>query len=217
MKDTYCPKCRTHLILTDSIENSKFIKCSSCKISFENPHHIKPKKSPLITIKKLQVIGLKPVYFLLLFVLIIVAINISKKHTENKYEIFHATNIVKMTREGGVYYVPIYVNGVLMRFIFDTGASSISISLKEALLLIKTGKLTKNDIIGSERYQDATGGISIGTVIILRQIQIGNKTLYNVEASVVDNFNAPLLLGQSALAKFGKISIDYNNNEIKFE
>lgn len=43
MKDTYCPKCRTHLILTDSIENSKFIKCSSCKISFENPHHIKLK------------------------------------------------------------------------------------------------------------------------------------------------------------------------------
>jgi aspartyl protease family protein len=38
-----------------------------------------------------------------------------------------------------------------------------------------------------------------------------------VQASVVHNLQAPLLLGQSALNKFGKISIDYNNGEITFE
>lgn len=38
MKTTFCPKCSTYLILTDNLENSKRIKCSNCKITFENPH-----------------------------------------------------------------------------------------------------------------------------------------------------------------------------------
>ena len=38
---TFCPKCRTHLILSDELENSKSIKCPTCNISFENPHYIK--------------------------------------------------------------------------------------------------------------------------------------------------------------------------------
>ena len=40
--------------------------------------------------------------------------------------------------------------------------------------------------------------------------------LHNVEANVVDNIQAPLLLGQTALSKFGKVTIDYNNNTIEF-
>ena len=51
----------------------------------------------------------------------------------------------------------------------------------------------------------------------LKTVEIGNRTLYNVQASIVHNMQAPLLLGQSALNKFGKISIDYNKNEITFE
>lgn len=56
-----------------------------------------------------------------------------------------------------------------------------------------------------------------GTVINLRTVQIGNKILTNVKAAVVHNGEAPLLLGQSALAQFGKVSIDYKRNEITFE
>lgn len=40
---------------------------------------------------------------------------------------------------------------------------------------------------------------------------------YDVEASVVHNLEAPLLLGQSALSKFGKLTIDYNENKIVFD
>ncbi len=48
-------------------------------------------------------------------------------------------------------------------------------------------------------------------------INIGIKVLNDVEASIVHNNSAPLLFGQSALAKFGKVSIDYDRNEITFE
>ena len=100
--------------------------------------------------------------------------------------------VVKMEKQNGVYIVPIEVNGVLMSFIFDTGASSLCISSTEANFLYKQGKLTDDDILGSERFMDATGTISVGTKIILKTVKIGNKTIGNVEATVIDNSNAPL-------------------------
>ena len=125
--------------------------------------------------------------------------------------------IVKMVQIGGVYQIPVDVNGVRMSFIFDTGASNISISTTEAMFLAKQGLLSKEDIIGSQKYMDANGDISEGTVINLKTIKIGDRVLNNIEAGVVDNLNAPLLFGQSALSKFGKISIDNKRGEITFE
>jgi aspartyl protease family protein len=125
--------------------------------------------------------------------------------------------LVKMKNQHGVYYVPCRINGHEMEFIFDTGASDITISLTEALFLFTQGKLTEDDFIGIQQYQIADGSIREGTIVVLRTVEIGSRQLKNVRASIVHNMVAPLLLGQSALAKFGKISIDYNNNEITFE
>jgi aspartyl protease family protein len=38
-----------------------------------------------------------------------------------------------------------------------------------------------------------------------------------IDALIVPNNKAPLLLGQTALAKFGKISIDYERGIITFD
>lgn len=129
----------------------------------------------------------------------------------------HASNVVQMRKESGIYLVPTKINGVSMEFIFDTGASNISISETEALFLLKQGKLQEEDFIGKQNFIDANGDISEGTIVNLKTVEIGNRTLNNVQASIVNNLKAPLLLGQSALSQFGKISIDYNKNEIKFE
>lgn len=123
---------------------------------------------------------------------------------------------VSMRKEGGVYLVPITVNGLNLDFIFDTGASSISLSSAEAMVMLRQGQITRDDIIGQQQFQNATGGVSVGTIVLLRTVQIGDITLENVEASIVDNIQAPLLLGQTALAKFGKVTIDYNHNTIEF-
>ena len=123
---------------------------------------------------------------------------------------------VNMRKEGGVYHVPVTVNGLNLDFVFDTGASSISLSAAEATVMARQGKITEDDIVGQAQFSDANGDISVGTVVTLRTVQIGDITLHNVEASVVDNIQAPLLFGQSALAKFGKVTIDYNKNTIEF-
>lgn len=123
---------------------------------------------------------------------------------------------VRMEKVGGVYLVPIKVNGLDLKFIFDTGASSICLSSAEAVVMLRQGQITQDDFVGQQQFQDAIGGISVGTIIRLHTVEIGGITLRNVEANVVDNIQAPLLFGQTALNKFGKVTIDYNNNIIEF-
>lgn len=119
-----------------------------------------------------------------------------------------------MEKVGGVYQVPLLINGVKMFFIFDTGASSIAISETEALFLYKQGKLKDEDILGKQNFIDANGDISEGTLINLRKVEIGDRVLRNVQASITHNLNAPLLFGQSALERFGRIEIDNKNGKL---
>lgn len=121
---------------------------------------------------------------------------------------------IKMTKEGGVYTIPCVVNGLRLKFIFDTGASDVSISLTEAIFMIKNGYLSENDIQGSTYHQIANGDIVEGTTINIRELKIGNKVLYNIRASVVHSLSSPLLLGQTALSKIGKFSFDYSSNTL---
>lgn len=122
--------------------------------------------------------------------------------------------IIHMQKDGGVFTIPCSLNGVGLKFIFDTGASDVSISLTEANFLFKNGYLTNNDIIGKAKYSDATGNISVGTIINIRKLEFQGLIIYNIKASIVHQLNAPLLLGQSAMAKLGKFQFDPNNGTL---
>lgn len=113
-----------------------------------------------------------------------------------------------MEKTGGVYSIPCKVNGITLKFIFDTGASDVSISLTEAMFMLKNGYLNKEDVGEQVYYQLANGDVSKGTKILLRKIEFGGLSLYNVSASIVHESTSPLLLGQSAISKLGKIQLD---------
>ena len=114
----------------------------------------------------------------------------------------------------GVYEVACTINNLPLKFIFDTGASSVSISSVEASFMLKNGYLKEEDIKGKEYFSTATGEIHEGTIIRLREIKIGDAVLKNVDASVAHNQQAPLLLGQSVLERFGTITIDNINSKL---
>ena len=80
--------------------------------------------------------------------------------------------------------------------------------------VLKNGYLSEKDVKGKKYYQIANGEISAGTVITLREVKIGDAVLRNVDASVVKSQKAPLLLGQSAMERFGTITIDNINNKL---
>ncbi len=118
--------------------------------------------------------------------------------------------IIEMENDGGVYKVPCKINGQKYKLIFDTGASSVSISSSVANIMLENGFLSKSDIIGGGQTRIADGKIIDHTRIVLRTIEIGGRVLNNIEAIVMPNSSAPLLLGQSAIRKLGKISITGN-------
>lgn len=122
---------------------------------------------------------------------------------------------ISFTKEGGVCKVKCVINGLPLHFIFDTGATDVSISSVEATFMAKNDFLSSSDIIGKQNYQTADGNITEGTVINLKDVKLGSLHLNNIKASVVRNQVAPLLLGQSVLSKLGKIEIDNTKNVLR--
>ena len=53
-----------------------------------------------------------------------------------------------------------------------------------------------------------------GAVVRIKEVKVGDCILKNIEASVIKNQKAPLLLGQSVLERFGSITIDNQNNKL---
>lgn len=132
---------------------------------------------------------------------------------ESEYE--QKSEEIPFTQEGGFCKVKCSVNNLPLHFVFDTGASDVSMSSVEANFMLKNGYLSHSDIIGTQSYLTADGNISEGTIVNLRDVKFGDLHLRGVKASIVNNQSAPLLLGQSVLSKLGNIEIDNNNKVLR--
>ena len=140
---------------------------------------------------------------------------ISSDQIEPTIEGEEKTVEVPFTKDGGVCKVKCQINGLPLHFIFDTGASDVSISSVEATFMLKNDYLKPSDITGKQNYMNANGDITEGTVINLRKVNFGGLELTNIKASVVKNQSAPLLLGQSVLIRLGRIEIDNASKVLK--
>lgn len=142
-----------------------------------------------------------------------------KNEVKNKSQIeiaYKQKNIeIPFIKDGNVLSVKCKINNLPLYFIFDTGATDISLSDVEAAFMIKNNYISEKDIIGRQQYLTADGSIIEGTVINLKKIELGELELNNIKASVVKNQKAPLLLGQSVFNKMGKFEIDNERMKIK--
>lgn len=115
---------------------------------------------------------------------------------------------ITMEKKGDVFYIPGKINNLPLKFIFDTGASNVYISLTEALFMLKNGYLSDSDFGNTSYAQIANGAIVENTEVLLKEIEIGPVKINNVKAMVSNTLEAPLLLGQSAIQKLGPIQLD---------
>ena len=115
-----------------------------------------------------------------------------------------------MQNRGGVYFLPCKVNGHSNEFIFDTGATNVCLSKKFLDKLISSGAMSPSDKIGSGSSQVADGRYIKHDLYNIRSLTIGTRSIKNVRAIVINEQNAPLLLGQTAIQRLGKIQIDNN-------
>jgi clan AA aspartic protease (TIGR02281 family) len=114
----------------------------------------------------------------------------------------------------GTYEIASKVNGLPLNMMFDTGAADITISQTEVDFMLKNGFLSERDYVGKAFYTLANGASEELRTIILRRVEIGGVVLKNVLAGIVDNREAGMLIGQSAMQNFGTITIDNKKQEI---
>lgn len=126
---------------------------------------------------------------------------------------------VSYTEQSNLKIVQVLINDRINKeMIFDTGASYTQITLKEANYLYSEKVLTNDDILGSEKFGDANGNITVNMVVNLRKLVLGGKLIItNVKATVVENADAPLLLGQTVLKELPQYTVDNENKVIKFK
>ena len=115
--------------------------------------------------------------------------------------------VVQMVEDKGVYKIPCEINGLKVKMVFDTGAAAVTISQSFAEMMLDNNYLSISDFIGTSKSMVADGRIVDHAELILNSLKIDDIEINDVKAIVVNSQNAPLLLGQTAIQKFGDISI----------
>ena len=106
--------------------------------------------------------------------------------------------------------VPCEVNGLKLNFVFDTGAAAVSLSSSVADFMLNNGYLKNEDIFDKVVMRQADGSTYSSYQVKLRTIKIGGFVLHDVIGVITPHQDAPLLLGQSAIQKLGKVSMKGN-------
>jgi hypothetical protein len=128
-----------------------------------------------------------------------------------------ARTTAQFQRRGGVFVLPAVLNGSSESyFVVDSGAANVQIPQEVADELMRKGTLSQADFLGERGFVVADGRRLQQKMIRLRSIQVGNRSMENVLASV----GAPrsqALLGQSVLRRLNWWKIDNVKNAIELE
>lgn len=103
--------------------------------------------------------------------------------------------------EGGHFYANAEVNGQLVRFVIDTGASSVALTVDDARRIgipFSTGEFS---VIGS----GASGPVR-GKQIILDKVSLDGKDVVKVRGAVLEGLGISLL-GQSYLSRISAVEM----------
>ena len=115
-------------------------------------------------------------------------------------------------KEGGSYTVEMEIDGVKGEWVFDTGAELITIGKTMFARLIEEG-VEYTDLKRTIKTF-GVGGESLGRMIILNKIKIGDYILNNIKVKV-SNDNNYSLLGTAFLNKFKNIEWNMKKNQLK--
>lgn len=105
----------------------------------------------------------------------------------------------------GHFYTEVFINGVKIKFLIDTGASDVALTANDAIKL----RYDLSKLKYTRAYSTANGVVSAAP-ITLEKLQIGSKILYNIPAHISSNTKELdiSLFGMAAISKFKSFKID---------
>ena len=104
--------------------------------------------------------------------------------------------------ENGHFYVDAQVNGQLVHFVVDTGASNVALTKADAQHVGLPFSAEQFTIIG----RGASGDV-YGQQVKIGRVAIGQKEAFDVDGAVLDDGLDVSLLGQSFLSRIGSVTI----------
>ena len=116
----------------------------------------------------------------------------------------------------GYFNFIVNVDGYKEPFTYSQNAD-FCVSESRALQLLKDGRLTADDFKGDVENILSTEGIKDGSIVVIKEVRIAGRSLYNVECKVVSKMIEQWVIGQKDLKKLGNFEFDTKEKKLKFK
>lgn len=113
---------------------------------------------------------------------------------------WHESSALTLRRDSsGQFHVTAQVNGEAVRFLVDTGADMVALTVEEADALgLPYGEM--------EPIMQTAAGVGYGARVMIDEIEVAGSVLRDVEAVVAQDLPVNLL-GQSVLGQLGEVEL----------
>ena len=108
------------------------------------------------------------------------------------------------------------VDGYNEPFVFSQNAD-FCVSENRALELLKDGRITADDFKGDVDKILTTGGIKDGSIVVIKEVRIAGRSLYNVDCKVVSKMIEQWVIGQKNMKQLGNFEFDTKDKKLKFK
>jgi len=137
--------------------------------------------------------------------------------SRNQRDQARARSMAPFQRVGGVFVLSTLLNGGTQTYVIvDSGAATVQIPEEVAEELKRNGTLVGSDFMGQHRFILADGRTMQQHVVRLRSLQVGDRVMENVLATI-GAAKSRALLGQSFLRRLSWWKVDNVRNALEFE
>jgi hypothetical protein len=109
------------------------------------------------------------------------------------------------------------INGHTAQITLSEEVPGLSFSVDETMKMLKSGSIGKNDFDGDPEKILGHNTVADKSVFIVGEINISNKSAFELEATVLQKQKAPVMMNEKVLKKFGNYIIDKDRKQIIFK
>ena len=117
----------------------------------------------------------------------------------------------------GYFSFKSYVNAYTEYITYDRD-SDFSVSQKKVMELLTNGVITKDDFLGDNVEKIITAGkVKDRAQFIIKEMRIADKTVENIEVTVINSQKYDWVMGQKALKQFGNFEFNTDEHKLIFK